>query len=615
MAYDPQAQRKIAGNWREYLNTIAQSMRVYRWVWDELIDRDARRWVKRMVAALFVTLAFFMAMPWFISLVFDGLVARDVRQLGIGLIGFLACLLVMRVMDYLTGICREWVLGLNMGTRHDRISELFFEKSLGQHAKHHDLLSSSNVEKGLGKVSESQEMMLFEGTEVLLTLPISWVFLWIVSPVAGTIMTVALLAHVVWSMYLNRRVVEVCTPLDEQFRKHNRYQRERWKQIVRVKVNAKEREELDKMDRWFHRILDSDRDFWMRFILHAVGRGTLTNLFVFGVLVYGAWMVWGGFWQVGLLYPVFTWSSMMRDNLWRLSHVEHRLNWNYPAIASLREALTIEPDIVDTADAVALSPDEPVHVEIDCVTHAYEDGVQVLKNVSLSIEPGQKVALLGLSGAGKSTLTQLVLRQMDPTGGSIRVNGHDLRELELASWLSTVGHIPQDSAILDGTLRYNLLYGLTAQEIEQMDDDRIRELMASVEIDFDRDGLETLVGEGGIKLSGGQQQRVMIGAAAMKKPRFMVIDEATSSLDAVTERKVHDGLHKVLTADMSALIITHRLSTVRDLCDTFVVMRPAKGLINGTPQIEAVAGSFEELYRVSETFRVLADEQGLDVSR
>jgi len=612
MSYDPEAQRKIAKNWREYLGTIVESYRVYRWVWDELVDVQARRWVKRMVATLTVTLAFLMAMPWFIRLVFDGLVGKDAQGVITGLIGFVLCLAAMRLMDYITSICREWVLGLNMARRKQRTSELFFEKSLGQHAKHHDLLSASNVEKGLAKVSESQELMLFEGIEVLLTLPISWLFLWVVSPVAGAVMTVALIVHLFWSLYLNRRVVEVCTPLDEKFRKHDRYERERWKQIFRMKINAKEREELDKMDIWFLQILSHDRDFWMRFILHAVGRGTVTNLFVFIILVYGSWMVWDGMWQIGLLYPIFTWSTMMRDNLWRLSHVEHRLNWNYPAIASLREALTIEPDIVDRDEAIVLSPDEAIHLEISGITHAYEDGDIILRDVNLAVGPGQKVALLGLSGSGKSTLTKLVLREMDPLGGMVKVNGHDLRNIQLDSWLRLVGHIPQDAAILDGTLRYNLLYGLTAQEVKQVSDEQLKALMREIEIDFDRDGLETLVGEGGVKLSGGQQQRVMIGAAAMKRPRFMVIDEATSSLDAVTERKVHDGLHKVLTDDMGALIITHRLSTVRDLCDTFVVLRPVKGrLPDGAAQIEAIASSFEELYAVSPTFRTLADEQGL----
>lgn len=611
MSYDPQAQRKIAKNWHEYLETITESIRVYRWVWEELVDAHARRWVKRMVAAQTVTLIFFMTMPWFIRLIFDGLVGKNTQQVIKGLVGFLVCLAVMRLMDYVTGICREWVLGLNMARRKQRTSELFFEKSLGQHAKHHDLLSASNVEKGLAKVSESQETMLFEGTEVVLTLPISWIFLWVVSPVAGGVMTVALLVHVFWSMYLNRRVVEVCTPLDEKFRKHDRYERERWKQIFRMKINAKEREELDKMDAWFLDILSHDRDFWMRFILHAVGRGTATNLFVFTILVYGAWMVWNGAWQIGLLYPIFTWSTMMRDNLWRLSHVEHRLNWNYPAIASLRDALTIKPDIVDKEDAIELTPDEPIHLQIAGITHAYGDETVILRDLNLSIQPGQKVALLGLSGAGKSTLTKLVLREMDPTGGVVKVNGHDLRDIRLSSWLRLVGHIPQDAAILDGTLRYNLLYGLTDKEADQVSDDELQELMREIEIDFDRNGLETLVGEGGIKLSGGQQQRVMIGAAAMKQPRFMVIDEATSSLDAVTERKVHHGLKRILTDDISALIITHRLSTVRDLCDTFVVLRPVKGLANDVSQIEAIAHSFEELYSISPTFRVLADEQGL----
>ena len=143
---------------------------------------------------------------------------------------------------------------------------------------------------------------------------------------------------------------------------------------------------------------------------------------------------------------------------------------------------------------------------------------------------------------------------------------------------------------------------------------KLWQLMQSLKIDFGarlHNGLNTLVGRHGLKLSGGQAQRVMIGAAVAKQPRLMVIDEATSSLDSTTEREVQEGLAEALKEGVTALIVAHRLSTVRNLCDRFVVMRPLEGLQDGESQIEAVASSFEELAKISPTFRQLAEDQGV----
>jgi ATP-binding cassette, subfamily B, bacterial len=170
--------------------------------------------------------------------------------------------------------------------------------------------------------------------------------------------------------------------------------------------------------------------------------------------------------------------------------------------------------------------------------------------------------------------------------------------------------------VLDGTIRYNLIYGLTREEQELATDEELWSLMRLLKIDFGErliDGLDTLVGRNGMKLSGGQAQRLMIGAAAMKKPRFMVIDEATSSLDSTTEKAVQYGLAKVLAGNVGALVVAHRLSTVRHLCNRFIVLREVSSLNGGESQVEAIADSFEELYGTSPTFRRLADDQGVTV--
>ena len=202
---------------------------------------------------------------------------------------------------------------------------------------------------------------------------------------------------------------------------------------------------------------------------------------------------------------------------------------------------------------------------------------------------------------------------MDPTSGTILINSHDLRDVRLSSWLNLIAYVPQQAQVFDGTIRDNLLY-LFTDERPTVSDDELWDVMRKLKIDFgDRltDGLDTRVGRHGIELSGGEQQRLMIGAAAMRKPQFMVVDEATASLDATTEKAVQKGLEEVLGDHIGALIITHRLSTVRRLCSKFFVLRDSEGLAPGEPQLEASANSFEELYEVSPTFRTLADDQGV----
>jgi len=172
--------------------------------------------------------------------------------------------------------------------------------------------------------------------------------------------------------------------------------------------------------------------------------------------------------------------------------------------------------------------------------------------------------------------------------------------------------------VLSGTLRYNLLYGMLPEEREKVTDEMLWDMMRKLEVDFgDRltDGLDTKVGKKGVKLSGGEAQRVMIAAAVLKNPNMMIIDEATSSLDSTTEKSVQKGLAQVLQSGMSGLIIAHRLSTVRDICDKFVVMRPLGELVNGDSQVEAIGSSFEELWETSPTFRRLATDQGIVISQ
>jgi ABC-type lipoprotein export system ATPase subunit len=184
------------------------------------------------------------------------------------------------------------------------------------------------------------------------------------------------------------------------------------------------------------------------------------------------------------------------------------------------------------------------------------------------------VALLGASGAGKTTVMRKLLRFDDPTSGCVLIDGIDLRTIRQASWRRGIGYIPQQAQVFDGSIRYNLTYRLKTEERAKITDAELWKLMQLLQIDFkDRltHGLDTIVGKNGIKLSGGQAQRLMIGAAVIKRPWLLVVDEATSSLDSATEHEVQARLATVLSgfghqrADRGASA-EHGAASVHQVC-------------------------------------------------
>jgi ATP-binding cassette subfamily B protein len=633
MSKDADIKRDAPTTIRGYLKDMAETFCLAKWVWKERQTQQSRKYFIRYLLFVIITMILASLSPYAMSFIFDGIRAKDLDMVMYGFVGFGICYAGSVISMRLHFRAREMLVGEHMMQWDNRITERMFEKSAGQHIQHASELGVSNIDKGRWRAHELENLAMFEGVTVLFSMALSFIFLWILSPIAGAIAMLMVAVHAGWSLFLNQRTLKGQTPLEREFRRINRWRVEVWEKIERVKVNAKENNELDLLQKAFWELLKLDRKFWMWYIGQISARAFVNNVFTVLIMIYGAWCVWQGDWSMGLLFPLFAWTQKLTDNMWRISEIEHRFNFNMPSVKSLRDALEIKPEIVDVENAIDLNGAKDFTVELCGLTHTYpgqksdeddENGGTalkknprpVLRDISFKIEPGEKVALLGLSGSGKTTIMRMLLRYMDPQEGMIRVNGNDLRELKLSSWLKHVGYISQQPQILDNTLRHNLLYALTNEERSKMGDEEIWEHMRRYCIDFDdrlTHGLETKVGKNGVQLSGGEAQRLMIGAAMIKNPRFLIIDEATSSLDSLTEWEVQKGLEKALEGDVSALVIAHRLSTVRRICDKFIVMQPANKLVNGDAQIEAVAGSFEELYALSPTFRALADRQGLKI--
>jgi len=205
--------------------------------------------------------------------------------------------------------------------------------------------------------------------------------------------------------------------------------------------------------------------------------------------------------------------------------------------------------------------------------------ITVLKNMSFEIAPGEKVALVGPSGSGKSTIISLLNRFYEPNDGAIVVDGKNAKNYPLTAYRKNIGIVPQEVMLFGGTIRENIAYGrpgASDQEIEVA----ARKANAWEFIEIFPEGLNTIVGDRGVKLSGGQRQRVAIARAILKDPSILILDEATSSLDAASERLVQDALDKLME-NRTTIVIAHRLSTIRKV-DRILVIKEGVIAESGT---------------------------------
>jgi len=226
----------------------------------------------------------------------------------------------------------------------------------------------------------------------------------------------------------------------------------------------------------------------------------------------------------------------------------------------------------------------------------------VLSDFTLELPPGKVTALVGHTGAGKSTVANLAMRSYDVTGGSIRLNGVELRDLSLADLHQHIGHVAQDPFLFEGTVRQNLLLADETATEEAM----VRALRGACAWDFVQklpEGMDTNIGEKGIRLSQGEKQRLTIARVLLKNPPFVILDEATASVDTITEKEIQTALEN-LTQSRTVLVIAHRLSTVRK-ADQIVVLSEGKIIERGDHKtLLAQSGHYARLWSIQQDFIV-----------
>ena len=267
-------------------------------------------------------------------------------------------------------------------------------------------------------------------------------------------------------------------------------------------------------------------------------------------------------------------------------------------LRSLFSVLKIEPEIKDKKNAIEMSF-EKTDIEFKNVSFSYDNKRNVLNKINFKIPSGSSLAIVGPTGAGKSTISRLLFRFYDVSSGSILVNGKDVRDITQVSLRKNIGVVPQDTVLFNDTIYYNLSYGkINADEKEIWEVARrakLSELIKTLP-----DGMNTVVGERGLKLSGGEKQRVAIARTLLKNPPILILDEATSSLDTLTEKEIKVSLNN-LAKKRTSIIIAHRLSTIVD-ADKILVFEKGKIIEQGTHiQLLKKKGLYADMWNTQQT--------------
>lgn len=468
----------------------------------------------------------------------------------------------------------------------------FTEKRVGE--------LSNRISSDLSQIQDAISFTLAEFLRGIFTLVIGLGFIFWISTKLALVMLAVVPVIAVLAVVFGMRIRKMARKAQDQLAESGTIVQETFQGISIVKAFTSEVYEITRYVKSVYAVVDTA-------IANARYRGAFISFMIFSVfgaiafvMWYGANMIQTGELTMGSLTMFVIFSMFVGGTFAGFADMFSQLQKTLGATQSVREILRAEGELVELTQA-AIEPQYTLkgNVTFKQVAFSYpsRNDVSVLKDITLTANNGEQIALVGPSGAGKSTIASLLLKFYEPTSGTILFDDKNATEFPLTQLRKQMAFVPQDVILFGGTIAENIAYGklnATAEEIA----DAARKANAHEFISKFPEGYETIVGERGIKLSGGQRQRIAIARAILKNPAILILDEATSSLDSESEQLVQEALDNLMK-DRTSFVIAHRLSTIRNAHKIVVI---DKGTV-------AEQGSHEQLMANNGLYRKLNDMQ------
>jgi ABC-type multidrug transport system fused ATPase/permease subunit len=533
-----------------------------------------------------------------------------------------ASLFAMGLVDVVRGIFQNKKLDFRLDRFSSRLAlEKVFALSIGQHVNQNSGMVQSIATKGKHSMNTLVFTMLFEVLPTLITMIVISIALVVTAPRVGFIMVIGVMLFAVKLAHNNLKMHPLLKEIDDREHRFAKQESEVFQHASLVIASAQEARVIEECEEDLKGIQSFAEAIWNTYLKKWILLNGILALTWISASLLTAYSVQTGRYTIGFMVMIWWWFFQIQNNASRVGWMLRQVLRLYPPVAKYFELMDVETDVKVVANPVR---PEKYAGKIEfrnvvmryrtrpCVVDDEEDGERVIEpqtsskdpalaGVSFTVNPGERVAIVGESGAGKTTLVQALLRAQDPEEGQILIDDNDLRILDPKHFREAIGLVEQQASLFDRSLRYNITFGMNGRgklvtESELADIaklaciDRFMENLTN--------GFDTIVGERGIRLSGGERQRVAIARALIKNPSILIFDEATSNLDAQNELAIREAIERA-SVGRTTIIVAHRFSTIRNV-DKVVVFD--KGKVVGI-------GTHEELERSCEFYQRLVRPQ------